>query len=57
MFGRTEGDYIMIMSPIKLKTILKAKIVILNFLITIVVLWSKITIKKTDKDHSLRIVL
>ena len=41
MFGRTEGDYITIMPPIKLKTILKAKIAILNFLITIVVLWSK----------------
>ena len=36
MFGRTEGDYITIMPPIKLKTILKPTIVFLILLITIV---------------------
>ena len=43
IFGRTEGDYITIMPPIKLKTILEPKIVFfLILLITIVkVLWSK----------------
>ena len=35
MFGRTEGDYIMIMPPIKLKTILEPTIVFLILLITI----------------------
>ena len=36
MFGRMEGDYIMIMPPIKLKTILETKIVFLILLTTIV---------------------
>ena len=35
-FGWTEGDYIMIMPPIKLKTILEPTIVFLILLITIV---------------------
>ena len=36
MFGRVKGDYIMIMPPIKLKTILEQTIVFLILLITIV---------------------
>ena len=36
MFGRMEGGYIMIMQPIKLKTILETTIVFLILLITIV---------------------
>ena len=36
MFGRIEGDYIMIMPPIKLKTILEPTIVFLILLIIIV---------------------
>ena len=36
MFGRMEGDYITIMPPIKLKTILEPTIVFLILLITIV---------------------
>ena len=31
MFGRTERDYIMIMAPIKLKTILEPTIVFILF--------------------------
>ena len=36
MFGMMEGDYIMIMPPIKLKTIIEPKIVFLILLITII---------------------
>ena len=36
MFGRTEGDYITIMPPIKLKAILDPTIAFLILLITIV---------------------
>ena len=39
MFGRTEGDYIMIMPPIKLKTILEPTIVFFISLITIISLY------------------
>ena len=32
MFGRTEGDYITVMPPIKLKAILEPTILFLNFI-------------------------
>ena len=41
MFGKTKGDYIMIMPPIKLKTLHWAKPFILILLITIVTYWMK----------------
>ena len=40
MFGRADGDYMMMIPPIKWKTILEPKLFCLISLITIGVLWS-----------------